>query len=195
MRITRRSRYVIAGVVVVLALSVAFDVGHSATAHDRASDLRSLVSEVKSDMASCNSSVADSFQAYNDVLGGEYSKRHEAERVINGDEPYCTLAGNTDLYDLATLEVPGTLRPYNLQSVLQSLTSWAFPDAAKVINDIGNLLEHPGDAARQSDLTATVATMNQLAQSAQSAFDRAGRVLGTTVDELDLGATNGLRTG
>jgi hypothetical protein len=183
------------GVAAVLAASIAFDVGHSATRGNRASDLRSLVSQVKTDLTSCNASAGDSFAAYTEVVGGRHDELGAAKSIIGGDQPYCTPVGNTDLYDLATLEVPGTLRTYNLQPAVQELSTWAYPDAAAAITDVGQMLAHPSDAGARQDLTARLNEMAQLDRSAQASFDRAAAALGTSVDNMNLGAADQLGAG
>lgn len=190
MRLSRRSRYLALGAGLFVLGSVVFNLGFSTSRGDRASDMRSLVSHVASDMAACNSSVRDSFTAYAEV-GGQPSERSAAEKVISGNQPYCTPVGNTDLFDLDTLEVPGTLRAYDLQPVLQALGQWAYPDGAAVMTDLDLLLVRPGDSPAKQDLGSHLAQMRAIAASARGAFNRAGAALGTSVVNIDLGATDG----
>jgi hypothetical protein len=192
MRLSRRSRYLALGVGLFVLGSVVFNLGFSTTRADRAADLRVLVSHVASDVASCNSSVRDSLTAYTEVVAGHPSERSSAEKVVAGDEPYCTPVGNTDLYDLETLEVPGSLKAYNLQPALQDLSQWAYPTGATAMTDVGVLLAHPEDAAARTDLQSRLMRMRALDASAESAFSRAGTALGTSVQNIDLGAADRL---
>jgi hypothetical protein len=188
-----RGRYLLLGVAAVVIASVAVDVGHHATTGDRASDLRGFVNQVKSDLASCNASVRDSFAAYTEVVNGRPDERKAAEGIVSGDEPNCTPVANSDLYDLATLEAPGTLRSFGVQTATANLTSWAFPDAAAAISDLDQLLAHPGDQAAGQDLTRRMDDMARLDQSAERTFAAAASSLHTGIASLDLRSTDGLR--
>lgn len=192
MRISRRTRYLALGAGLFVAGSVVFNIGLPERRTDRAADLRALASQLAGDMRSCNSSARDSFVAYTDVVQGHPAERAAAEKLISDDEQYCTPVGNTDLYDLSTLEVPGTLRAYDLQPAVQDLGSWAFPNAAAAITDVASLLSHPGDPAVRADLGRRLAQMAQLSASAGDSFDRAAAALGTRVEPFDLGAPDRL---
>lgn len=193
MRRIRRGHYALLGVAAVVLASVAVDIGHRATTSDRASDLRGFVNQVKSDLASCNASVRDSFAAYTEVVSGRPDERKAAEGIVSGDEPNCTPVANSDLYDLATLEAPGTLRSFGVQTATGNLSSWAFPDAAATIADLGQLLTHPGDQAAGPDLTRRMDDMARLDQSAERTFAAAATALHTGIASLDLRSTDGLR--
>ena len=195
MRLSRRSRYLAIGVGLFVAGSVAFNIGRPEARSDRAGDLRALASHVVTDTRACNSSARDSFTAYTEVLHGHPSERAAAEKLIADDEQYCTPVGNTDLYDLATLEVPGTLRSYRLQPALLDLSSWAYPNAASAISDVDTLLARPGDPLARADLGRRLQQMGELSSSASGAFDRAAVALGTTIQPFDLGAADRLGPG
>ena len=91
-RMTRRGRWVVAGVAVTVALSAAFDIGHGGGTRGRAGDLTALVATINTDIAACNSSLRDSYSAYAEVVGGRNDERATAESIIAGDEPNCTPA-------------------------------------------------------------------------------------------------------
>ena len=195
MRISRRTRYLALGVGVFVAGSIVFNIGRPERRADRDGDLRALATHLNADMRSCDSSARDSFTAYADVVSGDTARRAAAEKLISDDEQYCTPVGNTDLYDLSTLEAPGTLRAYDLQPAVQALSSWAYPNAAAAISDVGTLLAHPGDASAQADLGRRLGQMATLSASADGSFRRAALALGTTVEPFDLGAPDRLGTG
>lgn len=196
--ITRRGRWALAGVAAVVAVSAAVDLGHRAGGADRAGDMRALVRTIDTDVAACNSSLRDSYDAYAAVAAGQTAEHGAAASIIAGDEPNCTPAANSDLFDLATTEAPATLRSYGLQPAITDVSTWAFPGAAAAISDLGTLLAHPTGptaAAARRDLHARLAAMDGLAASAQAALAGAGRHLGLQVGPLDLGATSRLRAG
>jgi len=190
----RRTLYLALGVVAVVIGSVAFDIGHSATRADRASDLRALASEVKSDLASCNASLNDSFSAYSAVVNGRHNELSAAEGIIRGDAPECTPVENSDLYDLATLEATPTLRAYNLQPAITQFEEWAFPNATGVMSDLEKLLGDPGSAATKADAASRLAQMTQLSRAAEGSFGAAAARLGTGIAGFDLGPADGAGT-
>ena len=195
MRFSRRKKYLALGVGLFVAASVVFNIGRPERRTDRAGDLRALAAHLDADMRSCDSSARDSFTAYTDVMSGDTARRAAAEKLISDDEQYCTPVGNTDLYDLSTLEAPGTLRSYDLQPAVQALSSWAYPNAAAAISDVGTLLAHPGDAPARADLSQRLGQMATLSASADGAFRRAALALGTRVEPFDLGAPDRLGAG
>ncbi len=191
----RRGPLIVLAAGVVVAGSVAFDVGGTTTSSTRAGDLRSFVTTLDADVASCNSSLRDSYAAYAAVVAGQRSELASAKSIIAGDEPNCTPESNTDLYDFATTQAPATLRAYPVQDAADRVDTWAFPDAAAAINDLEALLAHPGDAKARADLTAKVKAMVSLSGSAQRSLDATALALGTRIGRLDLGATSGLQRG
>lgn len=191
-RARQRGALVAAAVGVLVVGSVAVDVGGSATTAQRAGDLRAFVTLINTDVASCNSSLRDSFSAYAAIAGGQTNKRNTAIGIIQGDEPNCTPVSNSNLYDLATTQAPGSLRHFDVQHVASNVVSWTFPNAAAVIEDLGNILIRPGDVTIRKDLRARVALLTRLDGSAQRSLDSAAVSLHTHVDRLDLGSTGGL---
>ena len=187
----RRTLYLALGVLAVVIGSVAFDIGHSATRADRASDLRALASQVKSDLASCNASLNDSFSAYTAVLNGRHDELSAAEGIIRGDAPECTPVENSDLYDLATLEATPSLRAYNLQPAMIQFGEWAYPDANGVMTDLAKLLSDPTSATAKADAVSRLAQMTQLSRSAEGSFGSAATRLGTGIPGFNLGPANG----
>jgi hypothetical protein len=153
------------------------------------------VTTVDADVGACVSSLADSVAAYTAVVTTQPGERHAAEGIIDGDEPNCTLEENSDLYDMATLEAPGSLRSFNVQPVLTDAVTWAFPNAAGAIDDLGQLLASPADASARVDLRRRLGVMSQLAASAQATLNAAGRHLGVRVAALDIGTTYRLGDG
>ena len=190
----RRTLYLTLGVLAVLIGCVAFDVGHSATRSDRASDLRALASEVRSDLASCNSSLDDSFSAYSEVVSGRHDELSAAEGIIRGDAPECTPVENSDLYDLATLEATPTLRAYNLQPALIQFEEWAYPNATAVMTDLAQLLSDPTSPNAKADALSHLAQMGQLSRAAEQSFGSAATKLGTDIPGFDIGPPNGQGT-
>ncbi len=187
-----------AGAGAVILASVAFDIGHTTTTRDRAGELRAFVASLNTDIASCNSSLRDSFSAYQEVTAGRGDLRSTAVSIIRGDEPSCTPAGNTNLYDMVTTQAPATLRAFGVDAVTSDLSSWAFPQAAAAINDLATALANPGStsaAAAGIDLRTRASTLTQLADSAQAVLDRTAVALSTSVARLDLGSAGSLRAG
>ncbi len=195
LRLSRRSRYLALGIAALAAGTVVFNLGHGTTRSDRVSDLKGLVSQLQADVAACNSSARDSFSVYLDVIDGHPGDRGRAEGVVGGDQPYCTPVGNTDLFDLATLEAPPSLRSLDLQPTVQALAQWAYPQAAGAISDVDTLLKDPADPVATADLHSRLAAMRSLEASVNDSLARAGASLGVSGLHVDLGATDGLGSG
>ena len=97
-----RGHYVLLGVAAMVLASIAFDVGHHATTSDRASDLRGLVNQVKTDLASCNASIRDSFAACRTALAPKLTywpkskivRTRTMQAVSLGPDHFARLAGD-----------------------------------------------------------------------------------------------------
>jgi len=187
-RSRRRRRLLIGGVVVVLAVAIELLIvfpNHVSRA-ERQSDFRGFVASLRSDVGGCAYALQDGYRALSRVHGGDTSQLAIAKTIISQDEAYCTLAVNSDLYNLATLAPPNDLDRYNLTPVTRDLYAWAFPGAAGILSDCETLLVHPTNVRALDDIHARLTVMHSLLASVNRDLTQVSHELGLPPQTVSL---------
>jgi hypothetical protein len=179
-RSKRRHRLLIGGAVVLVALAIELvivfpsHVGRSG----RQSDFRGFVSSLRADVSGCAYALRDGYHALAKIHDGDTAELPIAKTILSQDEAYCTLAVNSDLYNLATLAPPNDLDRYNLTPVTHDLYAWAFPGAAGILADCEVLLLRPRDARALADIRSRLAVMHTLLSEVNADLTEVSRQLG-----------------
>ncbi len=155
---TRRSprwTYGIAGVLVLIGVAVGLS--HRPTSGERATDLRTLLAAMNTDVESCSGGVGDALRVMNAIQDGSSHDVATAINLATGGAANCSPANNEQLDDLTGVQVPESLTSYHLQAAVTDLIDWAAPDAARVQSDVATVLT---DRGRPSE-NAAVATLTK----------------------------------
>ncbi|MEX6428731.1 hypothetical protein [Ferrimicrobium acidiphilum] len=163
----RRSRllWVVAVVVVAAAVELLIVYPNKVTKGQQQADFKSFVVTMRSDVLGCQVALQDGYHALARIHGGDTSQLGVANTILQQDEAYCTLAVNSDLYNLATLSPPNDLNQFNLTPVAHNLYSWAYPGAAGILADAETLLTKPHDQGAIENLRSRVHNMDFLLNS------------------------------
>jgi hypothetical protein len=181
-------RRISAAVVVVLVLAVVAitDWPHRATKGQLRSDFESYFTQVRDDVLSCGSEVADSLSAYNQILAGASTQRSVAEGIASNAALDCTPSGNSMVLDLAEAQPPRSLAKFDLNVGTNQLYGWASSDGVDVAQGLRTLLANPGDHRSLAHVRTLLADMQQRAEASQAVFDRAARAVGAVPQSLGL---------
>jgi hypothetical protein len=148
---TRRSpRWLFAAAGVLVLIAVAVGLSHHPTTGERATDLRSLLSALNTDIESCSGGVGDALRVMNAIQDGT---SHDVSTAINlaaEGAANCSPANNELLDDLTGVQVPESLSSYHLQAAVTDLIDWAAPDAARVQSDVATVLTDRGKPGESS---------------------------------------------
>ncbi|HWF82545.1 MAG TPA: hypothetical protein VN695_18365 [Streptosporangiaceae bacterium] len=148
---TRRSPRLAFAIAAVLALiAVAVGASHRPTNGERATDLRSLLTTLNTDVESCSGGVGDALAVMNAIQNGTSHDVTTAINLATGSAANCSPANNEQLDDLTGVQVPESLDSYHLQAAVTDLIDWAAPDAARVQSDVAAVLtdrDKPGESA------------------------------------------------
>lgn len=148
---TRRSpRWALAAVAVLAVIAVAVSLAHRPTSGERASDLRSLLTMLNTDVESCSGGVGDALAVMNAIQDGTSHDVTTAINLATEGAANCSPANNELLDDLTGVQVPESLDSYHLKTAVTDLIDWAAPDAANVQSDVATVLADrgkPGQAA------------------------------------------------
>ena len=153
--------------VVALTIVVVTDFPRSTNPTDRSSQYILVQTQVWSDIQSCDAGLASSITAVGEILDHRSTDVATANEIATQAEPNCTPVGNSDLLDLASINVPNILENYQVKYAITDLNTWAFPNAAAIINDLRGLLINPNNATLTADIVSRQKTMDALVADAQ----------------------------
>jgi hypothetical protein len=170
-----RSTYMVG--VALLLIAVAVGLVHKPSQSQKASDLRSVLQEMTSDVESCAGGVTESLQALHLVQSGADASATDVSKGINIAQQgaaNCSPANNEQVDDLENAQVPESLASYKLGGAVTALVAWAAPDAEQVQTDVASVLSASTAQARSK-------AQDQLA-GAEATLSRQGAVVNRLVD-------------
>jgi hypothetical protein len=189
----RKRLYLVIGVVALALLVEGFLVFPSkVTLSDRQGDFKALVTTMKQDVGGCQAALVDGYDALSRIHSGDVKDLKIAKTILQQDEAYCTIAVNSDLYNLATLAPPSSLNRYNLTPVVKNTYAWAFPNAAAILADAQILLTQPYNRSAVTDIESRVKTMNALDREINQELAQVASQLHMAPPRLDLNVLKGM---
>src|SRR5579859_7111914 len=150
---TRRSpawTYGVAGALVLAGVAVGLS--HHPTSGERATDLRTLLTTLTTDVESCSGGVGDALRVLAAIQHGTSHDAGTAISLARQGAANCSPANNELLDDLTNVQVPESLARYHLQAAVTDLIDWAAPDAAQVQSDVAAVLTDRGQPAENTAL-------------------------------------------
>jgi hypothetical protein len=143
-----------AAVLAVVAASVIIDLpGRTTTGEDTAAQT-SLVNEINGDVSGCVFAVRETFSIYQDMKAGALtpSDRSHAPKMLGDDQTACSFTSNA-IFNLSSVEVPGSPAGKQIQQLVGADTLWATSDALAAIEDIQALYANQARAGTIADLS------------------------------------------
>jgi hypothetical protein len=178
---TRRSpRWAIAAGAALLAVGVAVGLAHRPTPGQRATDLRSFLQALNSDVESCSGGVRDSLFVLREIDSGASHDVKTAITVASTAAANCSPANNELLDNLTAEQVPESLSSYHLQAAVADLIGWAAPDAATTAADVAAVLAargKPAEAAARAALRLALRRLDAQRAVADAALEPAIKAL------------------
>lgn len=148
--VPRTPRWLLAGVVVVLAAGVLVAWPHRPSTAQRATDLRGFLHSMQADIESCAGGVSESLYALHAISTGASHDTGTAVGVARYGAQNCSPANSMPMDSLTQYQVPESLASYHLDAVVNDLVTWAFPLAQRVQNDVADILTATSAGARAS---------------------------------------------
>lgn len=150
----RRRAVLVAGVVVVVGLiTVISDLPvHGSRSQDIAEE-RTVIDQVNTDVAPCALAIHESLAFYQAEVDHTLSAADKATApgFLRDDQAACSFTNET-IYDLSTIEVPGSAAGKHIGNVVSITTLWATSDALGAIEDVQALDTDAANASARSDL-------------------------------------------
>ena len=138
--VLRTPRWMLAAAaVLVVGLTLAAIPHHPSTA-ERVADLRGVVHELNTDIESCAGGVSESLTALQQIQSGTSHDVKTAVSIATYGASNCSPANSMPMDDLVQYQPPESLAAFHLDTTVNDLVTWAFPDAQRVQTDVATLL-------------------------------------------------------
>jgi hypothetical protein len=168
--VLRTPRWMLVGAaVLVVGLVLAAWPSHPSTAQ-RVADLKSMVSDLTTDIESCAGGITDTATALHDLQDGSSTDVATGQEIATTAVDNCSPANNMQMDDLTQYQVPNSLAQFHFDVAVQDLVTWAFPLAQRVQGDMGALMAAKG-AAIATD-TAKLKTDEKALDAERATFDK-----------------------
>ena len=146
--VQKTPRWLLLASLVVLAGAVLVGLAHRPSRSQRASDVKTFLADVNTDIESCAGGVRESFTVLRAINAGTSHDTATAIRVARYGAANCSPANNELLANLTQYQVSESLAAFHLSGAVDGLVTWAFPYAQRVQNDIANVLSARDATAR-----------------------------------------------
>ena len=138
--VLRTPRWMLAGAVVLVAGLTLAALPHHPSTSERATDLRSAVQTMNTDIESCAGGVSESLTALRAIQAGTSHDVKTAVGIATLGAENCSPANSMPMDDLVQYQPPESLASFHLEQTVNDLVTWGFPDAQRVQSDVATLL-------------------------------------------------------
>jgi hypothetical protein len=180
---------VLAVTAIVVAIAVVTDIPQHQTLASERVAAASLVDEVNSDIGQCTYAMNEATTIYRRWVDGNItaSDRSEAPGLLSQDADGCSFTSD-NIYNLASIEQPGTGAGKYLSNVVGLAVQWTSGDALAVMEDFGLLIANPHDSDAVRYLHENAIALAADRKSALTAIADAERYLHGQLPRLKLPA-------
>jgi len=175
----RRYWWILALLVAAVIAEVLIYYPTKTTLSEKQADFKAIVVEMQTDVGGCAVGLPNAYTVMSRIHDGDTSNLRIAKTIVTEDESDCTIAVNSDLYNMATLTPPTDLERYNLSPIVQEAYAWAYPGATAVLYDLDQLLSHPDNVSDLKDMKSHLTDM-------RVTIDRTNQQLVRISQELDM---------
>jgi hypothetical protein len=138
--VLRTPRWMLAGAGVLVVGMTLVAIPHHPSTSERAADLRGVVQEMNADIESCAGGVSESLTALQEIQSGASHDTKTAVSIAVTGAANCSPANSMPMDDLVQYQVPESLFSFHLDTTVNDLVTWGFPDAQRVQTDVATLL-------------------------------------------------------
>jgi hypothetical protein len=155
--VLRSPRWMLAGAAVFVVGTVLVAIPHHPSSSERATDLRGVVQAMNAGIESCAGGVSESLTALQEIQSGASHDVKTAISIATFGAENCSPANSMPMDDLVQYQVPESLASFHLDTTVNDLVTWGFPDAQRVQSDVAVLLT----AATPSAIRAATARLHR----------------------------------
>ena len=154
--VLRTPRWMLAGAAVLVVGLTLVAIPHHPSTAERVADLRGVVQDLHTDIESCAGGVSESLTALQAIQSGASRDVKTALSIANLGAENCSPANNMQMDDLVQYQVLESLASFHLDTTVNDLVTWGFPDAQRVQTDVAAVLT----AATPSAVLAAAAQLH-----------------------------------
>jgi hypothetical protein len=175
----RRGVIVSGAVAAVLAVTVITDLPHPTSLAQQASDESTVIGEINADASPCTFAVSESFTIWRDETNGSVTPSDQARvpGLLADDQAACSFTDES-IFDLSSIEVPGSAAGRDIGEMVVTVTDWASSDGVAAIQQIETLAGDPHDATALAALAHDEQLLASDRAEAMSELTAADTVLG-----------------
>jgi len=152
--VLRTPKWMLAAAAVLVAGLVLAALPHHPSTSQRATDLRSAVQTMNTDIESCAGGVSESLTALQAIQAGTSHDVKTAVGIASLGAENCSPANSMPMDDLVQYQPPESLASFHLEQTVNDLVTWGFPDAQRVQSDVAMLLTAGSQPAIAAATTA-----------------------------------------
>jgi hypothetical protein len=175
------------GLVALIAITVLTDLPQHASRPAEIAGDRSVMTQVNTDVGPCSYALGESLTIYGDLRAHSLTGSESAlvPGLLRDDQTACSFT-NESIYQLSTIEVPGSRAGKDLGQLVNSVTLWATSDALSAIEQIQTLSSHPSNAHAVTQLAKDERQLVLDRAQATAELAAADKVLRTNLPALRL---------
>jgi hypothetical protein len=148
--VLRTPKWMLAGAAVLVVGLALVAIPHHPSTAERATDLRGVVHDMNTDIESCAGGVSESLTALREIQSGASHDVKTALNIATFGAANCSPANSMPMDDLVQYQVPESLASFHLDTTVNDLITWGFPDAQRVQTDVAAVLTATTPAAVRS---------------------------------------------
>jgi hypothetical protein len=182
----RRAWLVSAALVVVVAITVVTDLPQHSSRAGQISDDTTVMSQVNTDVGPCSYAVGESLTIYRDLSAHTLTAADAGQvpGLLRDDQAACSFTDDS-IYQLSTIDIPGSASGKYMGQVVSTVTLWATADALAAIEEI-QAYDSNASSQAQSRLVHFERLLSQDRARAESELGAADSLLQTRLPALNL---------
>jgi hypothetical protein len=183
----RRAWLVSAALVVVVAVTVFTDLPQHSTRSGQLSDDSSVMSQVNTDVGPCSYALGESLTIYHDLSAHTLtpSEVKQVPGLLQDDQDACSYTDDS-IYELSTIDIPGSASGKYMGQVVSTVTWWATADALAAIEEIQLADTNPADSEARTRLEHFERLLTSERAQAESELGAADSLLQARLPALQL---------
>jgi hypothetical protein len=181
----RRGVLLGAGVAAVVAITVLTDLPQPSSRASEIANAKTVIQEINADLAPCAFAAKEAFIIYDAETKNALSPadRGRIPTLLGDDQVACSFTDDS-IFQLSSIEVPGSTGGKQLGDVVNSLTLWATSDALGAIEAIQTLSGAPTNAKALAGLARDKQLLASDRAGAMASWRGAGALLRTQLPQL-----------
>ncbi len=183
----RRAWLVSVALILVVGVTVLTDLPQHSSRSGQITDDTSVMTQLNTDVGPCSYAVGESITIYRDLRAHTLTpaQSRQVPGLLRDDQAACSFTDDS-VYQLSTIDVPGSASGRDVGQVVSTVTLWATSDALSAIEEIQALDSNPADGAAKQLLDHQEQLLTQDRSRAESQLGAADALLQAKLPALQL---------